>query len=104
MPAALPGMCVRRWTLLEVASGGSAGRSAAAGPANATANSTASHLVALPPTAGPLPTSCRFHGLPFVSWATIPEKEDAHEVPAADSPGHDADAARPRRLGSAARG
>src|SRR3954454_21841912 len=105
MPAALPGMCVSRWTLLDVASGGSAGRSADAGAANARANAAASHLMALPPTTGLYTQPLSISTLPVRLIGDHPRKGGTHhEVPAADSPGHDADAARPRGLGSAPRG
>src|SRR4051794_23462372 len=82
MPAAVPGICASRWTLLDVASGGgSGGSSPEAGAANATTNSAASHLVALPPTESPIPTCCRFHGSPSAEYArhtmaSAPEQPD----------------------------
>src|SRR3954451_23370217 len=78
MPAALPGMCVSRWTLLDVASGGSAGRSADAGAANARANAAASHLMALPPTTGPYTQPLSISTLPVRLIGDHPRKGGTH--------------------------
>src|SRR4051812_34941108 len=95
-------MRASRWTLLDVASGGSGGTSAPAGAANATATSAASHLV-LPPTALPYP-ELSISSLPVRLIGDHPPKGGSDEVPAADPPGHHAHPARSRGLGHPARG